>query len=69
MRQNCSLCVHFLTSSTKNLLEPYLVFGEECDLGWNILCDIAFGKHHSLGSQIFSRKHLFLQEVSILDIK
>lgn len=58
------LHVHFLTSSTNNFLEPYWEFGEEYDLWWNILCGITFGKHHSLGSQIFSWKHLFLKEES-----
>ena len=56
-----TLHAHFLTSSTNNFLEPYWEFGEEYDLWWNILCDTAFGKHHSLGSQIFSWKHLFLK--------
>lgn len=57
--------VYFLTSSTTTKsLEPYLEFGEEFDLWWNILYDIAFGKHYCLGPQIFSWRHLFLIEES-----
>ena len=59
-----TLHVHFLTSSTNNFLEPYWEFSEEYDLWWDILCDIAFGKRHSVGSQISSWKHLFLKEES-----